>query len=244
MSEAAGPREQVDELLARLGDERLSRRERGRLLVRLTGLLVGAARSAGGRAAFGGSWLVDTVAAYAPHIPVRDHLTLRQHHGGRSGEELAESLVAAATRVTAGIGAAGGAVTAAELAAPPSLLLAPVQVAAETLAVVAVELKLVAELHVVYGRAPLGTRTQVASTYLMSWVTRRSVDAQADAGSLAAGLGAAARRQLRQRVLRRLGRNVTTLAPFLAGAVAGAELNRRSTRELGEQLIKDLRRHR
>mgnify|MGYP003297556745 CR=1 FL=1 len=31
------------------------------------------------------------------------------------------------------------------------------QIAAETLAVVAVELKLVAELHVVYGRAPLGS---------------------------------------------------------------------------------------
>ena len=242
MTEAAGPREQVEDLLGRLGDERLTRRERGQLLVRLAGLLAGAARSAGGRAAFGGSWLVDTVAAYAPHVPVRDLLTLREHHGGLSGEELAQSLVASATRTTAAIGAAGGAVAAAEMAAPPSLLLAPLQVAAETLAVVAVELKLVAELHVVYGRAPLGTRGQVATAYLLSWVTRRSVEAQAEAGSLAAGLGVAARRQLRQRVLRRLGRNVTTLAPFLAGAVAGAELNRRSTRELGEQLVGDLRR--
>jgi len=30
------------------------------------------------------------------------------------------------------------------------------------------------------------------------------------------------------------------LAPFLAGAVAGAELNRRDTRMLGEKLIADL----
>jgi hypothetical protein len=57
-------------------------------------------------------------------------------------------------------------------------------------------------------------------------------------------LGTAARQQLRMRVLRRLGRNVTTMAPFLAGAVAGAELNRRETRKLGDALCKDLRRTR
>jgi hypothetical protein len=34
---------------------------------------------------------------------------------------------------------------------------------------------------------------------------------------------------------------VTTLAPFLAGAVAGAEVNRRETRKLGESVSKDLR---
>ncbi len=243
MSETAGAREQVEDLLARLARPDVGPRERGRLLVRLTGLLVSAARSAGGRAAFGGSWLVDTVAAYAPHVPVRDLLTLREHHGGLSGDALADALIGSASRVAAGIGAAGGAVTAAETAAPPTLLLAPVQLAAETLAVVAVELKLVAELHVVYGRAPLGTRGQVATAYLMSWAERRAVDT-AVGTSLVAVLGAAARQQLRKRVLRRLGRNVTTLAPFLAGAVAGAELNRRATRSLGEQLVKDLRRRR
>jgi len=54
-------------------------------------------------------------------------------------------------------------------------------------------------------------------------------------------LTAAGRQQLRGRVLRRLGRNVTTLTPFLAGAVAGAELNRRETAKLGAALVKDLR---
>jgi hypothetical protein len=42
-------------------------------------------------------------------------------------------------------------------------------------------------------------------------------------------------------VLRRFGRNVSSLAPFLAGAVAGAELNRRETRSLGDALTRDLR---
>ena len=64
-----------------------------------------------------------------------------------------------AARTTAAIGAAAGALSAVELAAPPTLLAAPVQVAAGTLAVVAVELKLLAELHVTYGRAPVGRFT-------------------------------------------------------------------------------------
>lgn len=244
MTSPRDPQSQIQELLARVGDESLSRTERARLLGQLAKALVGSARTAGSRATFGGSALVDVVSAYAPHVPVRDLLTLRQHHAGRSGEDLAEALVQTASRTTAAIGAAGGALASVQHAAPPSLLLAPVQLAAETLAVVAVELKLVAELHVVFGRAPLGTRTQVATGYLLSWTTRRAVDPQADAISVLAALGGAARQQVRQRVLRRLGRNVSSLAPFLAGAVAAAELNRRSTRDLGDRLIKDLRRAR
>jgi hypothetical protein len=121
------------------------------------------------------------------------------------------------------------------------LLAAPVQLAAETLAVIAVELKLVAELHVVYGRTPVGSRRQIATAYLTSWATKRGIDVSAGPPSLATVLGTAARAQLRSRVLRRLGRNVTTLAPFLAGAVAGAEVNRRETRSLGDKLRSDLR---
>ena len=237
-------RDEVGELVARLSDADLDRRERGRLLFRLTGLLTSGARAAGARAAVSGKWLAEAVADVAPHVPVRDLLTLRQHHGGLSGDELAEALVTAAARTTAAIGAAGGALASAEMAAPPALLAAPVQLAAETVAVVAVELKLVAELHVVYGRAPVGTRTQLATAYLLSWATKRGIDLSAGSPSMASVLTTTARAQLRSRVLRRLGRNVTTLAPFLAGAVAGAELNRRETRSLGDKLRADLRKGR
>lgn len=239
----ADPRQdELDELLGRLAADGLSVAERGRLLVRLARLLPSVARRAGGRAALGSGVVVDLVTSVAPRLPVRDLLTLREHHGGRSGDELAQALVASASRATAAIGAAGGAMTAAEVAAPPSLLLAPLQVAAETVAVVTVELKLVAELHVVYGRAPLGTRYQVATAYLQSWASREPVAALPGQGSLGAALGVVARQQLRRRLLRRLGRNVSTLAPFMAGALAGAELNRRDTRRLGEDLLAQLRR--
>jgi hypothetical protein len=237
-------RDQVSDVVVLLSADDVDRRERGRLLLRLAGLLATGARAAGARAAFGGRWLADAVTELAPHLPVRDLLTLRDHHGGRSGDELAAALVTSAARTTAAIGGAGGALAAAELAVPPALLAAPAQLAAETLAVIAVELKLVAELHVVHGRTPVGSRAQVATAYLMSWATKRGIDVAAGPPSLATVLGTAARAQLRSRVLRRLGRNVTTLAPFLAGAVAGAEVNRRETRSLGDTLRTDLLRGR
>ncbi|GAC1441016.1 MAG: hypothetical protein NVSMB55_07730 [Mycobacteriales bacterium] len=237
-------RDSVGELVAQLSDDDLTRRQRGRLLLQLGKLLAGGARLAGGRAALSGRWLSEAVADVAPHVPVRDLLTLRQHHGGLSGDDLAQALITAAARTTAAIGAAGGALASAEMAAPPALLATPLQLAAETIAVVAVEVKLVAELHVVYGRAPLGSRSQVAAAYLVSWVTRRGVDTSRGLPSVGAVLSTAARVQLRGRVLRRLGRNVTTLAPFLAGALAGAELNRRETRTLGEKVLRDVRKAR
>ncbi len=235
-------RVEVGEILERLGTDDVGRAERGRLLARLAGALAGIGRAAGGRAVLTGRALADTVADLAPHVPVRDLATLRTHHGGLTGDALAEALVAAAARTTAGVGAAGGALAAAQLAAPPSLLASPLQVAAETVAVVLVELKLVAELHVVHGVVAAGGPGERAAAYLQAWVSRRGLDAGA-AGGLSAVLKTAARQQLRGRLVRRFGRNLSTLAPFLAGAVAGAELNRRETRALGEALRTDLRRH-
>jgi hypothetical protein len=40
--------------------------------------------------------------------------------------------------------------------------------------------------------------------------------------------------------MRRAGENVTTVLPFMAGAVAGASLNSRETKKLGERIARDL----
>ncbi|MCW2672254.1 MAG: hypothetical protein JWP14_843 [Frankiales bacterium] len=231
-------RPDLGDLVARLTADDLDRRERGRLLggvVKVLGTGARAATLSGRRLA---DLLIDDV---APRLPVRDLLTLRGHHQGLSGDDLASALIRNASVVTAGIGAAAGALAAVELAAPPVLLAAPVQLAAETLAVVAVELKLVAELHVVYGKSPTGTRRQLAIAYLSSWAGKRGLDTTTGGPSLSDVLSTAARQQVRQRVVRRFRRNLTSLAPFLAGAVAGAELNRRETRRLGEAVQRDLR---
>ena len=219
-------------VVARLADdEPLDRRTRAGLVGRLAVLL--------GRQ---GRRLVDVVIEVAPHIPVRDLPTLRDHYHGLTGDALAEALVANSMRLTGAVGAAGGLLSTVEMAAPPLLLSAPVQVAAETLAVVAIELKLVAELHEVYGRSPVGTPAVRAAAFLGAWVRRRGIDPLTGGPGLTGVISGAARRELRQRLVRRAGRNVTTVLPFLAGAVAGAALNQRETRRLGDRIIADLRR--
>ena len=47
-------------------------------------------------------------------------------------------------------------------------------------------------------------------------------------------------RLVRRRLMRRTLRNTSSLAPFLIGAVAGAELNRRATASLGDAVVRDL----
>ena len=47
-------------------------------------------------------------------------------------------------------------------------------------------------------------------------------------------------RLLRRRLMRRTLRNTSSLAPFLIGAVAGAEVNRRATANLGDAVVRDL----
>jgi hypothetical protein len=214
----------------------VSRTARARQIGQLTVALGHSARTAGLRAVTGGRWLTDLVEQVAPHVSIRDLATLEKVYGSR-GDALAEAIVKAASHRTAAIGAAAGALAAVELAAPPALLGAPVQLAAETLTVVAVELRMLGELHEVYGLPLTGAPKDRATALLTTWVRRRALEA--GAGSIL--LGAAARRELRKRVMKRLGESVTTLAPFLAGAAAGAEINRRETRKLGESVAKDLR---
>lgn len=217
------------------------RRSRQRALAALIPALTRSAKSSGLRAVAAGRWLADLIVELAPRVPVRDALALRRQHPGLSDADIAERLIRQATKSTAALGAAAGGLAAMEFLSPPMLLAAPVQLAAEILTVTAVELKLVAELHELLERPAQGTVAERASAYLMSWVRRRAISPQLGGAGLSAAFGAAAKRELRSQVLRRIGRSATTLAPFLAGAVAGAEVNRRATKALGETLLAELR---
>lgn len=185
-------------------------------------------------------WLVDAVTDVAPHIPVRDLETLRLHYPGLEGDALAERLIRNAARTTAGIGATGGGVAAVEWVVTPMLLSAPVLLAAETAAVVAVEMKLIGELHEVYGRPIRGSGAQRASALLQAWANRRGVNPLAPGRGLTAALNTAARKELRERLVKRFGRNLSTLGPFLTGAAVAGFLNRRATMSLSEEICKDL----
>jgi hypothetical protein len=213
---------------------------------RLLGRLVGQMRARGVGELFKPRvalrWVADVVTDVAPHVPVRDLETLRRHFPGLDGEELAERLVRNAARATAGVGAAGGGVAAVEWTVAPTLLSAPVLLAAETVAVVAIELKLIGELHEVYGVPVAGVGGPRAVALIQAWAHQRGVNPMAPGVGVATVLGTAARKELRDRLLRRFGRNLTTFGPLLTGAAVASYLNRRVTRELGDRIRTDLRR--
>ncbi|GAB2523326.1 hypothetical protein [Nocardiopsis aegyptia] len=217
--------------------------ERRRRLRELVGALGASARSAGLRGVAAGRWLSETFAEeIAPRVPIRDHATLVRHHGGLDGEELADALQRTAVRATTAVGMAGGALSAVQWAAPPLLLATPARLAAETLLVAAVEVKLIGELHELYD-APVtadgGLRRNAG--YLGAWVHRRGVDPTKPEETLLLAVGAAAKTALRDRLLRLLGRNLTTLGPYLTGAAAGGVVNRLATGALAARVRADLR---
>jgi len=226
--------------VAALSDDELGQSGRRRLLGRLVGQVRarGTGRLFKPKAAL--RWLTDTVAEIAPHVPIRDRETLLRHFDGLDGDALAERLVRNAVRATAGVGAAGGGVAAVEWVVTPTLLSAPVLLAAETVAVVAIELKLIGELHEAYGVRLPGTSGQRATVLVRSWAAQRGVNPLLPGVGVGAVLGTAARKELRDRLLRRFGRNLTTLGPFLTGAAVAGFLNGRATRGLGNRIREDL----
>lgn len=212
---------------------------------RLLGRLVGDVRRRGvgqlfkPRAAL--RWMADVVADVAPHVPVRNRETLRRHFPGMDDDALADRLIRNAARATAGVGAAGGGVAAVEWAAAPTLLSAPVLLSAETIAVVAIEMKLIGELHEVYGAPVPGNGTERALALVQAWAGQRGINPLVPGTGVASVLGTAARGELQKTLLRRFGRNLTSLGPMLTGAAVAGYLNRRATRVTGEKVRDDLR---
>ncbi|MEV0374776.1 hypothetical protein AB0I10_34190 [Streptomyces sp. NPDC050636] len=193
------------------------------------------ARKGGAGARAGLAVIAERIIVAAPRIPVRDLATLRAQFPGLTPEELADKLVTGACRGTATVGAGVGA--AAMLPVPPAM---PAELAAEVAGVASVEIKLIAELHEVYGLRPAGSLQQRAMAYLMSWTEERGIEVTKPA-SLDAALGGRMRRELRRRIMRRTLRNLPNLVPFMIGAAVGAFMNRRDTRKVADKIRKDLR---
>jgi hypothetical protein len=185
--------------------------------------------------------LGDLLAAAVPRLPIRSGDRLRRTYPGASDTEIADMLVARSARLTSGIGAAAGGLSAAHWFAPPSLIALPLELGAETVLLAGVEVVLIGELHELYGRPAPGDAGARASAYLASWSAQRSIDATGAAG-LGSLLGAAGVRALRRRVGRTLVRSVPTAAPFLIGAALAGRSNRRATEVLAERVLTDLRR--
>ncbi|MDN3292632.1 hypothetical protein QWM81_00950 [Streptomyces ficellus] len=182
------------------------------------------------------SHLADRLIDNAPRVPVRDLATLRRQFPGLGPEQLADKLIAGAANATSTVGAGVG--VAAMLPVPPAM---PAELAAEITGVAAIELKLIAELHEVYGQRPPGNVRQRATAYLTSWTEERGIDVTKPA-TVNAALGGGMKRQLRHQIMKRMARNLPNLMPFMVGAAVGAVMNRRDTKKLAEHIRADLRR--
>jgi hypothetical protein len=125
-------------------------------------------------------------------------------------------------------------------AALPVPAVFPADLLAETLAVVGIEIKLVAELHEAYGMPATGTPVERMTAYVAAWAHRRGVFMVPTGLVLAAGSPLA--RRLRWRLATRMSRSAFSLGPMLTGAFAGAMLNRQETRRLAHSVRTDLRR--
>ncbi|MFI8190168.1 hypothetical protein ACIF8T_15405 [Streptomyces sp. NPDC085946] len=193
------------------------------------------ARKGGDRARAGLAYLADRIIDLAPRIPVRDLATLRRQFPGLGPEQLADKLVAGAAKATATVGAGVGA--AAMLPVPPAM---PTELAAEITGVAAIELKLIAELHEVYGVRPAGNLKERSTAYLNAWTEERGIDA-AKPSTVSAAMNSRMKRELRQRIMKRTVRNLPNLMPFMVGAAVGAAMNRRDTRKLADRVRADLR---
>jgi hypothetical protein len=198
------------------------------------GVAAGARRS--GRAARTGIGSVtERLIRTAPRIPVRDLATLRRQFPGIGPEGIADRLITAAVKGTMTVGAGVG--TAAMMPTPPAI---PAELAAETLGVAAIEFKLIAELHEVYGAPATGTARERATAYLWAWTEQRGIDVL-KLSTLNVALGTTMKREMRQRLVRRTLRHAPVLTPFMVGAAVGALMNRRDTRRLAERVRRDLR---
>jgi hypothetical protein len=182
------------------------------------------------------SWLTGQVEEIGPRLRIRDAETLRRQFHGRTDNEIAELLVERAGRAAAAVGGATG-----TWAALPVLPAFPVEVVAETLAIVGIELKLVAELHEIMGVPAPGSGTDRARAYLAAWAHRRGYFTVPGGFVLSAGSPLA--RMLRRRLAARVRRSTFSLTPLFVGALAGVVINHRETRKLGKQVLEDLRRH-
>ncbi|MDS1269046.1 hypothetical protein RIF23_01915 [Lipingzhangella sp. LS1_29] len=218
-----------------------NRKTQRRALGRLAVGLAARARAAGVTSVAGGRWLADVFTEdVVPRLPIRDAHTLSLHYPDLNIEERAQALIRTASATTTTVGAAGGAAAAVKTTAPPLLLTSPALLTAETLAVATVEVKLLAELHENYGFPARGGTLQRTSAYVASWVHRRGLD-HLDEDPFGATVSVAARTALRNRLMKLLGRHLSTFGPYLTGAVAGGAINRASTRKLAEVVCTDLR---
>jgi hypothetical protein len=234
--------DELAELIARL----ISREATKKDFLRLAKLLRGYLKIGRKGVSFNGKGLADLLFYIAPRLPVRDIDALHKAYGGVTGGTLAGQVIKSASHKSAAVGGATGALATAGQLAPPMWVTLPAEILAETLVVTAVEMRMIAELHEVYGLPLRGTADERGAAIVEAWSTRRGVDMKRlqqhgrTELNRDGGVGKHLVRVVKRKLMTRAARNLGTLAPLFIGAAIGAETNRRSTRDIGNAIVRDL----
>jgi hypothetical protein len=179
----------------------------------------------------------------APRLPIRDRPTLERHLKTHDPELIADLLTRNASGATAVAGSVGGFLVLPSTTGPALLAAIPLRVAAETLVVGMIELKLIGELHEAYGQPLAGSATHRGTTALRLWASYRGFDL-GDSGGLVGTVSQLARRPTTRRAAATMtGKALGRKGIRLGAGVAGAVENRRATVLLADQVRAELRRH-
>ncbi len=155
--------------------------------------VAGQAPRAAGRGIRFGRWLAHEVVVLAPRLPVRDRDKLQAQFPGKTSDEVADALIEGASRASAAVGATVGVWSVLPIA--PAF---PAEIVTETLTLVGIEIKLIAELHEVYGMRPPGDLTGRMTAYVGAWANRRGV--ALTPGGVVLALGSPLARRLQRRL--------------------------------------------
>ncbi len=186
--------------------------------------------------------LREVATGIAPRLPIRDRATLEQHLKMRDPERLANAVTKNAANATAVAGSVGGFFFLAPRTGPGLLLSIPLRVAAETLVVAVIELKMIAELYEIYDQPLEGNSTQKGTTALKLWASFRGLDIS-DTGGIVQTVAEIARRPTTRRAAASVtGKALGGRGLRLGAGVLGAVENRKSSFQLAEQVRTELRR--
>jgi hypothetical protein len=175
--------------------------------------------------------LKNGLSALVPRTHARSLTMLRAEYPDLEPDELAQRLVADATRQSAAFG-----VAAACCAFAPIPGAAPLVTAGDSAVTSALHWRLTAELHTVYGLLDPSPVNDGSTGYLTQWAARGSGDVVTSLAALPA-LALAATRALPKKLRGRL----RPRALFTATAVSAGLHRGRATRRYGEALRRDLR---
>ncbi|MBR7828000.1 hypothetical protein KDK95_16915 [Actinospica sp. MGRD01-02] len=175
---------------------------------------------------------LNTFSRLAPRPHARNAERLRTTYPGMAPDEIAESLVADASRVSAAVGAVAG-----FCALAPLPLGAPIAAFGHSTAASALRVRLTAELHEVYGLPNPSPVNAGTTGYVAQWAARDEQQPDLVVRTVPAVAWAVVR-TLPRSIRKRLTSPRTLLA---STAVAAGLRSGRRTRKYGESLRRDLR---